>query len=249
MENERERPRWWAQAILIGAIIAAVLMVMSGLGTRLGMWDYSGGFTVASGGVMLAAAGFFLGIVAYVFCLFRGLRSERSGILIAVLICSVLLGQWGLQMNAVSSVPAIHNISTDIQDPPAFDAIVAIREAEGANPLAYDAEVLAPQQKAAYPWVATLNTSSSPAQTLNSAVSVLEDLGLDVVKVSFENGMVEATDTTFWFGFKDDVVVRVRGADGGSGSVVDVRSVSRVGRSDLGVNAKRIGAILAGLRS
>jgi uncharacterized protein (DUF1499 family) len=59
---------------------------------------------------------------------------------------------------------------------------------------------------------------------------------------------VEATDTTFWFGFKDDVVVRVRAAENGGGSIVDVRSVSRVGQSDLGLNAKRIGSILDGLR-
>ena len=62
-ENDIEKPRWWAQAILIGAVIGAVLLVMGGLGTRLGMWSYSGGFTVASGGILLASAGFFLGVI------------------------------------------------------------------------------------------------------------------------------------------------------------------------------------------
>lgn len=248
MENEIERPRWWAQALLIGAIVSAVLMVMAGFGTRLGMWSYTGGFTIASGGVMLSAAVFFLGVIGYVVSLRKGLRSERSSILIGLLICVVLLGQFGLQMNAVSSVPRIHNISTDTKDPPSFDALVAIRDAAGANPLAYDASVLAEQQQAAYPWVTTLNSPINPGIMLNAATMVLEDQGLEVINVSVEKGIVEATDTTFWFGFKDDVVIRVRAAENDGGSIVDVRSVSRVGQSDLGLNAKRIGAILDGLR-
>jgi uncharacterized protein (DUF1499 family) len=248
MENEIEKPRWWAQALFIGAIVSAVLMVMAGFGTRLGMWSYTGGFTIASGGVMLAAAVFFLGVIGYVVCLRKGLQSERSNILVGLLICVVLLGQFGMQMNAVSSVPRIHNISTDILDPPSFDALIAVREAEGANPLAYDAALLAEQQQAAYPLVTTLTSPISPANALNAATMVLEDLGLEVINVSTEKGIVEATDTTFWFGFKDDVVVRVRAAENGGGSVVDVRSVSRVGQSDLGLNAKRIGSILDGLR-
>jgi uncharacterized protein (DUF1499 family) len=113
--------------------------------------------------------------------------------------------------------------------------------------LAYDAEVLAETQQQAYPWVKTMNSATSPAIVLNNAVTVLEDMGLEVVNVSAEEGIVEATDTTFWYGFKDDVVVRVRSAESGSGSIVDVRSVSRVGRSDVGLNAKRIGEILNGL--
>jgi uncharacterized protein (DUF1499 family) len=246
-ENEIEKPRWWAQAILIGAVIGAVLLLMGGLGTRLGMWSYNGGFTVASGGILLASAGFFLGVIGYVVALRKGLSTERSSILIALVICTILLVQVGMQMNALASVPAIHNISTDTQDPPAFDALVAVRAAEGANPLVYDANVLAEPQRQAYPWVQTLELPTNPGILLNEAVSVLEDMGLAVVNVSAEQGIIEATATTFWFGFKDDVVIRVRESAVG-GSVIDVRSVSRSGQSDLGVNAKRIGTILQGLR-
>jgi uncharacterized protein (DUF1499 family) len=247
MDSELNKPRWWAQAILIGSVVAAVLLVMSGLGTRLGIWAYTGGFTVASGGVLLAAAGFFLGVVAYAICLYKGFKAERSSLLIGVLISAVILGQAAMQLSAVSAVPAIHNISTDTQDPPQFDQLVAVREAEGANPLAYDAEALAEVQQQAYPWVQTLSSADNPAVALMKAVTVLEDMGLEVVNVSADKGLVEATATTFWYGFKDDVVVRIRSAASGTGSVVDVRSVSRVGRSDLGLNAKRIGEILAGL--
>jgi uncharacterized protein (DUF1499 family) len=76
------------------------------------------------------------------------------------------------------------------------------------------------------------------------ARGVLEDMGLEIVGVEEDRGLLEATDTTFWFGFKDDVVVRIRAQEDGSGSHVDVRSVSRVGTSDLGVNARRIGEFL-----
>jgi uncharacterized protein (DUF1499 family) len=69
-------------------------------------------------------------------------------------------------------------------------------------------------------------------------------MGLEIVGVEEDRGLLEATDTTFWFGFKDDVVVRIRAQEDGSGSRVDVRSVSRVGTSDLGVNARRIGEFL-----
>jgi len=60
-------------------------------------------------------------------------------------------------------------------------------------------------------------------------------------------GRIEATDTTFWFGFKDDIVVRVAPAPGGSR--VDVRSTSRVGLSDVGTNAARIRKYLRALQS
>jgi uncharacterized protein (DUF1499 family) len=145
----------------------------------------------------------------------------------------------------MTSVPVIHNISTDTLDPPTFDKLVAVREAEGANPLVYDAEVLAEQQQEAYPDVMTLASTQSTDQLFAQTVSVLQDLGVEVVNEDAAAGVIEATDTTFWFGFKDDVVVRIR--DTANGSIVDVRSVSRVGRSDLGANAKRIRAILRGL--
>jgi len=247
MDSETIKPRWWAQAILIGSIIAAVLLIISGVGTRFGIWEYTGGFTVASGGVLLASAAVFLGIVGYAVCLFKGFKAERASLLVGVLISALILGQAAMQMAALAAVPAIHNISTDTLDPPDFDTLVAVRQAEGANPLAYNAEVLADVQQQAYPWVKTLSLSDSPAIALNNAVTVLNDMGLEVVNVSIDLGIVEATDTTFWYGFKDDVVVRIRNADTGSGSIVDVRSVSRVGRSDLGLNAKRIGEVLSGL--
>ncbi|MCZ6659054.1 MAG: DUF1499 domain-containing protein, partial [Gammaproteobacteria bacterium] len=154
----------------------------------------------------------------------------------------LILGVMGMQFNAASSVPPIHNISTDTDDPPQFVEVVALRGAS-SNPLALDAERIAPLQKEFYPWVETLVMRSSTSDAFQKALSALEDLGLEIVATHPDLGLIEATDTTFWFGFKDDVAVRVR--EYPRGSIIDVRSVSRVGQSDLGVNARRIGEILS----
>jgi uncharacterized protein (DUF1499 family) len=71
--------------------------------------------------------------------------------------------------------------------------------------------------------------------------------GWTVVASDPASGRIEANDTSRWFRFTDDVVIRV--APDGAGSRVDVRSESRQGRSDFGVNAKRVRAYLAALRS
>lgn len=237
--------RWWAKAILVGGVVAICCLLIGSLGVRIGLWPYGTGFMFLTGGAVLAVISVFLGIIAYVVCLSQGLRAERSGILIGIFLGAIILGQLGVQYSTMTSVPVIHNISTDTLDPPTFDKLVAVREAEGANPLAYDAEVLAEQQQEAYPDVMTLASTQSTDQLFAQTLSVLQDLGIEVVNEDAAAGVIEATDTTFWFGFKDDVVVRIR--DTANGSIVDVRSVSRVGRSDLGANAKRIRAILRGL--
>ena len=81
---------------------------------------------------------------------------------------------------------------------------------------------------------------------MGKVTAAIETMGMEVVAVDAAAGVVEATDETFWFGFKDDVVVRVKPE--GTGSIVDVRSVSRVGQSDLGKNAQRIGELLSHLK-
>tara|TARA_B100000768_G_scaffold139786_1_gene131152 strand:+ start:83 stop:841 length:759 start_codon:yes stop_codon:yes gene_type:complete len=239
--------RWWSKAILVGGVVAICCVLVGSLGVRIGLWPYGTGFTFLTGGAVLAVIGLFLGIIAYAVCLRKGLRAERSGILIGILLSAVILAQLGVQYAAVTTVPAIHNISTDTIDPPAFNKLVAIREAEGANPLVYDAELLAEQQQVAYPKVKTLISAEPTKVLFTEAMVVLEDLGLEIVNEDTAAGMIEATATTFWFGFKDDVVVRIRST--ANGSLIDVRSVSRVGQSDLGANAKRIRAILNGLES
>ena len=232
---------WWAKGLLIGAVIAVLLLPIGALGYRFGILPLMGGFSLLGIGTLLAAAGLFLGIIALVVAARRGLSAEKPSLYVSLSISVLILLVMGLQFQTASSVPPIHNISTDVDDPPQFDAIAALR-GEGTNPLEYDAEVLAGQQRGAYPFVKPLNSALSSADAFDRALEVVEDMGLEIVAADTAAGRIEATDTTFWFGFKDDLVVRIRAA--GGGSIVDLRSVSRVGQSDLGVNARRIGTFL-----
>ncbi|MEQ8857261.1 MAG: DUF1499 domain-containing protein [Pseudomonadales bacterium] len=233
--------RWWSKAILIGAVIAAVLLLVGALGSRFGLWAFGTGFTMLMAGSALAAIGLVTGIAGIIAAHARDLANDKPGVYLGTLVCLLIVALMGLQYRTAVSVPPIHNISTDTDDPPQFDAVVALR-GEGSNPLDYNAEELAPLQAGAYPWVQTLDSDLDPAAAVARAEQVLQDMGLEVVNVDPTAGRVEATDTSFWFGFKDDLVVRVR--PGAEGSVVDVRSVSRVGMSDLGKNAQRIGEFL-----
>ena len=246
MNEQTAGKRWWAQAILIGGVIAVVCLPLGALGTKFGLWAFTGGFMLLAAGAVLATLASFLGVIAYIVSLRKQLLAERPTLLIGIFLGVVVLAILGTQYSAASSVPPIHNISTDTENPPQFDKIVAIRSAAQANPLAYDTAALAPQQTAAYPWVKPLTLMAPVDEVVDRAEAVMRDMGLEIVSSNKTTGLVEATATTFWFGFKDDVAVRVQPAADG-GTQVDLRSVSRVGQSDLGANAARIGEILKGL--
>lgn len=237
---------WWAKATLVGSVIALVLLVLGPVGTRLGVWGFQTGLLlIVPAGVLLAAIGLLVGLVSIFVSKKRGFDGDPPSLFISIAICALIIVTMGLQFQKGASVPAIHNISTDVVDPPQFtEAIVALR-GELSNPLTYDAQELAVVQQGAYPEVRTQQVSTNGAETVRKVVTALEEMGLEVITVDEGAGVVEATDTTFWFGFKDDVVVRVR--EMGDGSLVDVRSVSRVGLSDLGKNADRIMDLLGRL--
>lgn len=231
---------WWSRAVLIFAVFAAAGLPIGALGTRFGLWDFRMGLLVVLASVFVAALVFLGGLVAWFMANSRGLRSDRGAISLGLLVSGLLLGVMALPFFQATSVPPIHNISTDVNDPPQFATLVAARGA-GTNPLAYD-PANAAQQQGAYPWVQPLNLPVEPTAALVAAGEALAAMGLEVVNTDADAGLVEAVATSFWFGFKDDLVVRVRPDAGGSR--IDVRSVSRVGESDLGENARRIGQLL-----
>lgn len=140
-------------------------------------------------------------------------------------------------LNQARTVPPIHDISTDVANPPQFVAIAPLR-ADAPNPVAYAGADAAKQQQRAYPHLHTLYYEQSKTDLLEAAQQAAKDLGWQIVNVDEERGRIEATDATVWFGFKDDVVIRIK--DTQNLRVVDIRSKSRVGGSDLGKNAERI---------
>jgi uncharacterized protein (DUF1499 family) len=115
---------------------------------------------------------------------------------------------------------------------------------KGLNPVAIDLAAIELQKKG-YPDIGPSRLALPPDQAFARAEATVRSLGWEVVATAPADGRIEATDTTLLFGFKDDVVIRVR--PDGAGSRVDIRSVSRVGRSDFGVNAKRVRKFQAAL--
>jgi uncharacterized protein (DUF1499 family) len=164
---------------------------------------------------------------------------------VAALLLGMVAAAPGLMLlDKAKSVPRIHDISTDLTDPPGFVALAEARKAS-PNGLAYGGEKVAAEQRRGYPELKPLVVQTPPAETVQRAIDAARSLGWVIAGSDAASGRVEATDTTAWFGFKDDVVVRIRPE--ATGSRVDVRSVSRVGGSDLGANAERIRKFLAKL--
>lgn len=140
--------------------------------------------------------------------------------------------------------PAIHDITTDTNDPPLF-ITAAEQRGESANLLEINAQVVA-QQIQAYPDLESLTTSMPTSDAFDHAVQIATDLGWEIYYQDRNAGVIEAVDTTNIMAFKDDVIIRVR--TNGQGSLLDLRSVSRVGESDIGANAKRIRLFIEAFR-
>jgi len=143
----------------------------------------------------------------------------------------------------LGQVPRIHDISTDTVNPPRFVAIVPLRKGS-PNSMDTSADDVALQRKG-YPDIAPAILQEPPEVAFQRAERAARLMGLEIVAAVPGEGRIEATDTTLLFGFKDDVVIRV--APDAKGSRIDMRSLSRVGRSDFGVNAKRIRSFMKAL--
>jgi uncharacterized protein (DUF1499 family) len=222
--------------------LAVLLLLAAGPGTRLGLWDFRIGFQLLRWGAYLGIAGAGLGLVAL---LWRPAGSSLwRPILAIVLGAAATLFPWRWMQQA-RGVPPIHDITTDTERPPEFVAVLPLR-AGAPNPAVYGGEEAAAQQRAAYPDIVPLRVDRPAGEVFSEAVEAARRSGWAIVAADSARGRIEATATTRWFGFKDDVVVRVAGE--GRGTRVDVRSVSRVGVSDVGTNARRIREYLDRLR-
>ncbi len=231
--------------MLKGAAILSLLLVVSGaLSYRLGILPFG-----------LAFYGFGLGLLASALLsmaaaamTFRGLaRRQPVGGLLAVMLAGVTpvlvviytVGVAGFQ------APPIHDISTDVVDPPVFIFAQSQRQPDD-NSLDYGGEKLAAQQRQAYPDIRPLQLAVSQERAWSAALAVIDQLGWQLLGEDAAQGQIEAVDRTPIMGFADDFVVRIKPQ--GEGVQIDLRSVSRVGVSDLGANAKRIRVFIEQLR-
>lgn len=228
------------------AVLAGIAAVMSGFGHRFGWWNFLTGFTIlkwAAIGALLAAVMSLTGALVVLFSRAkRGFFTALIGLIIGLATAAV---PWSW-LHAAAHVPPIHDITTDTKNPPRFMAVLALRK-NAPNPAAYGGPEVAEQQLKAYPDIVPLILNTLPGTTFDKALRVASDMGWKIVDAQKKEGRIEATATTFWFGFKDDIVIRI--TPDGNGSRVDIRSESRVGKSDLGTNAERIRKFLALMRT
>lgn len=234
-----------ALAGLILALICAGAAVLSGIGYRLGLWHFRTGFDIlkyAFWGALAAA------IVSLAGLILSGGR--RPGVLfmglLGVLIAAVTAYMPWTYYKTVQSVPKIHDITTDVGNPPKFVAVAKLRK-EGDHAVMYEGAEIGSEQKEAYPDIEPLIVKAPKDKVFEAARQAISSMGLEIVDANPTEGHIEAVDTSLLYGFKDDMVVRIQ--ESGDGTRVDVRSMSRVGRSDLGMNAKRIRTFMTRLRS
>jgi uncharacterized protein (DUF1499 family) len=176
-------------------------------------------------------------VSATAFLLHRRLRISPIAPVIATLAFAVPVGI--MIANEATPPPGefINDITTDLENPPRFSAVIPLRPA-GSNPIEYGGAAVAARQREAYPDIAPIFSELGPEAAFQRAFETAEALGWEIISGDLQSGIIEAIDTTRFFRFKDDIVIRI--TQDASGSRVDLRSRSRIGRSDLGKNAKRI---------
>ena len=233
---ERGRP-WLGLSILALAVLTGLLAVLSGFGSRWGIWNFRTGFTLLRWAAYAAVA---VSVVSMIALWFTRPGTGRRGFWLAglALVLSIPIFAVPIGWRArAGDVPRIHDITTDTNDPPEFVQIAPLR-ADAPNPVEYPGLEVAAQQRQAYPDIRPVVLDVPMDQAFERALAAVRAEGWEIVATDPGAGRIEATDRTFWFGFRDDVVIRL--TPNGDRTIVDVRSKSRVGGSDVGTNAARI---------
>jgi hypothetical protein len=250
-----KRPRdWQAIMVLAGAIGSGLWGLFAPLGSGWGLWGWKSGLTGVQWSFFLGLAALLLGIL-YIWRSRRTGNSRRPLLWLGTAIAAGYVGWMLSLLIGAASVPAIHDISTDLADPPQF-AVLPMRPDNLDNiPGADDSEMkgMSPIQRwtllhqKEYGDIRSVRIDQPMNLVMAKAARLATDRGWEIASNVPAEGRMEATATTALFRFKDDIVLRVRPTEERNGSIVDMRSVSRVGQSDLGVNAKRVRAFLADL--
>ena len=230
---------WLGLTLAVASLLA---LGASGPGFRLGLWEFKTGIGLVKCAAYVSLAAVGACVLSVLFWMMGSTIVGQTPAFMGLVIGGFVL-VWTLKWkHQLDSVPYIHDISTDTVNPPLFVAVLPLRVG-AENTAEYGGPELAAQQKEGYPELAPGWLRSSPEATFPRALQAAKEMGWEIVAADPKSLRIEATDTTAWFGFKDDVVVRLTPSP--AGSRIDVRSVSRVGKSDVGTNACRIKAYLA----
>lgn len=227
----------YSRILLYLSVAATVVFVVSGYGYQWNVWSLGMAFTLLTYSAYAAIGLAVINLISVWF-----LRKSKAKAIVYVvfslIITATVAGTAVYWQQRAQSVPPIHDITTDLNNPPEFSAMVRLR-ADAPNPPEYAGPETAEMQRESYPEIQPLTVSHDVQDVIDAAVMMISEREWKLVAVNRKEGRIEATETLPWFGFKDDVVLRFTQTDMG-GTIVDMRSKSRIGRGDVGVNAQRI---------
>ena len=222
-----------------GAAAGSAAVVIAPLGHRIGVVPLGLAFALLAVGFLVLVVGALLLLVT---AIRQRLTPGKERLAYGALAGAVIVSLFPLSaLVSGGGAPPIHDVTTDTENPPVFVAAVALN-APGRTE--YEGETIAEQQRAAYPDIEPVTLPVAPDAAFERALATVERMRWEILETAAADGRIEATDRTFWFGFADDVVIRITDAGDGA-SRVDVRSLSRVGVGDLGANAQRVREYLA----
>ena len=230
-------------AVALG-VVSLLALGAAGPLHHLGLLGLTAAFAVLKWALYGTVATLVLAVVAMIVAARR--RFGMSTAVTALVLALVAIGSLGALVWKAAGAPPIHDVTTDTEHPPPFVAVLPLRAA-ALNPAEYGGPAIAAQQHRGYADIMPLSLNVPPNLAFDRALAAARAMAWELVASDPASGRIEATDTTFWFGFKDDIVIRVTPAP--IGSRVDVRSVSRVGGSDIGTNAARIRKYLKALNA
>jgi uncharacterized protein (DUF1499 family) len=223
------------------AMLSILGITVAGLGTRFHLFNFRIGLAVLSVSIIAGVAAFVISLVSIILIfVFKSNTCLVFGI-IGLVIGIAMTGFTLAMLKNGKAVPVIHDITTDTSNPPAFVAIIPLRK-DALNSYEYGGPEIAAKQEKAFPDIKPLVMDVSKDRAFEKSLAVAKQLGWEIAAAEKPEGRIEGTATTLLMGFKDDVVIRI--SDNGSGSRVDIRSESRVGKGDVGTNAKRIRSFL-----
>ncbi len=257
MIQDQKTRRWRALSAIsvLLVLLSFILLIIPGPGFRLGLWPFSTARDLMYWAFYIGCGGAALGLLGLLLSLGQKNRIFATRFVVAILVGGgISTSLYLMRANAAGYVP-IHDVTTDLIDPPVFVAIpprvydpYIVPDRGRADLINLDPEARwRIYHKEAYGDIGPLYLDQDLADAAEATEAVARDMGWEIVAVDSEQGRIEATAQSTWFGFKDDVVIRIRKE--ADRSRVDVRSVSRIGISDIGVNAKRVQTFLSHLQN
>lgn len=249
----RKDPRGWT--VLMLSVVSVIAFLGAAFGTAIGLWGWKTGMAIVPWTGLLAIIALAIAALGIFWDRRKGRKTRWLVTGLGIIVALGFIGYLGNYVVARMSLPAIHDITTDLADPPQFSALNLRADNLDNIPGANDKQMrgMNPRQRwatlhqRAYPDVRSVRIDQPVPLVIERAERLANDRGWEVASVDPASGHLEATATYSLFRLKSDIVIRARPAQNGQASIIDMRSVSRVGVHDLGENAKLVRQFLSDL--